>query len=103
MNASIFDNLSDKMRCGIFTNASGDVMIVHDRPLISDVNWVEFDDGDNSVSIIYEHGEIQPLGISFDKKMVENLKKAGCIELMYFSAGQVIGKISVSFIVKNYC
>lgn len=69
--------LSQSMRCGIFTNGKGEVMIIHDQIIDPPVEWVEYDIQDNQLHIILEDGKIQELGFEISEKARLNMQKSG--------------------------
>lgn len=91
------------MRCGIFSNAKGNITIVHDKPIEQDaVQWLEYDTTDRSFSLIYQDGEIQKLGIKLDEKMHTNLFKAKNVLIAYIANKKIISKQTLTIIVKQY-
>lgn len=80
----ILDTLDSKMRCGMFSNSKGDIMIVHCEPLASDIQWIEFDKAARSMSLIHEDGKIQDLGIDLNDQAIKNISHGQEVTLVHF-------------------
>jgi len=94
----LLDSLDSAMRCAILTNPKGEVTILHDQSLSGDIEWIEYDEVEDTFSLIYEQGRIQPLGLSIEAKMKENLIKAQSVTLLHIKDKQAMSSQDVSFI-----
>jgi len=97
----LLDSLKNSMRCGILTKPDGDITIIHDQPLSGGIEWVEYDEGEDAFSLIYERGRIQPLGLSMDKKAKNNLMNAQNVILVHIEDKQTMSSQKVHFIYKE--
>ena len=59
LDIPVLESLSAKMRCGIFTNKQGEILIVHDQKLSGIVDYIEYEIADNKFYLIYEDGKIK--------------------------------------------
>jgi len=98
----VLNDLNNVMGCGIFTNPFGEVLIIHDTPVQSTIQWVEYDTQMNQFSIIHAQGRIQELGIELDKEMISNLKHGQKITMSYLSNKQIKSSQTVVLVVKDY-
>ncbi len=98
----ILENLSAEMRCGIFTNAQGKIMIVHDKPLASSIQWIEYCEIEDSFLLIHEDGHIQALGLQLDPKMRENLKHGTEVTIAYLLNKKIKSSQTVVFLIKSF-
>jgi hypothetical protein len=97
----ILNTLKDEMRCGIFTNAKGEILIVHDHELSGYLGWVEYDEADSRLYLVRETGSIQPLGLDIDKAVQKNLRKANTITLAHLSNQTIISTQQVVLIFRK--
>ena len=94
-------NLNQRMRCGVFVTEDSRVLIVHDRVLESEVQWVECDPEAGAFSLIYEDGRAQELGISMSPDMQGYLAYTTEIILSQLQDNQLKNSQKVSFIYKD--
>lgn len=97
----ILKDLNTEMRCGMFTNEKGEILIVHDQEIASPIQWIEYDEADYSFSLIHENGYIQPLGLKLDNKMKANLTHGSKVTLSYLVDNKVKSSQTVVFLVKS--
>lgn len=98
----VLKSFSEEMRCGIFTNAAGDVMIVHDKETKAPVDWLEYNAIDNKISLIYENGTMQDLGIEISSQMQANLSNGIEVTLTHLADEQVQSVQTVSLVIQEY-
>jgi hypothetical protein len=99
---SIINSLNEEMRCGMFTNKEGQLLIVHDKEIISPVQWAEFDTADNKLSLIHEDGSVQELGLEIDKKMQGNLLKGKELTLAKIENKKICSSMKAPIVIKDY-
>ena len=102
MNNNGLGSLNQKMRCGIFTNTDGQVLIVHDQEIPHSIEWIEYDESERSISLILEDGALQNLGVNIDQKMHNNLINGIEITLTRVMHGAFSLVQTVVLIVKDY-
>lgn len=98
---AIIQDLNQEMRCGIFTNAKGEVLIIHDQPLKSDIQWIEYAPKEQSFCIIHEDGHIQNLGVPFDKKIKNHLLSGQEVSLAHMVEQKIISTQTVPLIIQE--
>ncbi len=91
-----------EMRCGILSNAKGEIVIIHDRGMKSPVQWVEYHVGDNKIFLIHEDGSSQNLGLEIDGRMKGNLSHGVGITLVRIVDGKVGATQKVSLMIQDY-
>lgn len=96
------NTLDSQTGCGLITTADGQVAITHERLLPGHVEWVEYDPKTTELSIIYEEGKIQSLGIALDKASAENLANGSTINLIRVKGAKAFSTREVVYIVKDY-
>lgn len=96
------DALSKEMRCGMFTNSKGQILIGHDQDIQSDIQWIEYDQSDNSFVLIHEDGTVQDLGLNIDKKMQSNIVHGIDVTLVKVVDNKMLSSQNVTLVVKDY-
>lgn len=99
---SILQSLNDEMRCGIFTNGKGQILIIHEQNLRSDIQWVEYDPSIGTFALIHEDGSPQDLGIDVHEKMRANLNLAKEVTLAKMVNKNVESVQTITFLIKDY-
>lgn len=90
------------MRCGLFTNAKGEILIIHDQEIGSPVQWIEYHKKDNQMFLIHENGVSQDLGILIDPKMQGNLLHGMNVVLSYLKDKKIVSSQKVSLLIQDY-
>ncbi len=98
----LLKDLNTQMRCGIFSNAGGDILIVHDQEINNELDYVEYDLSDDSFHLIFTDGRMQSLGIEFDPRMKSNLQQGKEVTLSHLKDKQIIASRKTAFIVRNF-
>ena len=98
----IAEPLNTAMRCGIFTNANGEILIIHDQEINKPVQWVEYHKKDNQMLIIHEDGQSQDLGLKIDKKMQDNLLHGMEVNFSYLKDKEVKSVQKVVLVIQDY-
>lgn len=102
MNELINTALQDEMSCGILTNVHGDILILHDKDLKSELQWVEFDKETKKLSLVHEDGTPQDLGIALDDKTASNLSHGQAISLACVQNKKLTGVQNLTLVVQDY-
>jgi hypothetical protein len=98
----VLETLNSEMRCGLFTNKEGSLLIVHDKKIRSPVEWVEYDHCDESLSLIHNDGSIQELGLKIDKKTHGNLLHGKEVTIARIEKKEIKSSIKVPIVNKEY-
>lgn len=61
------------MRCGILSNAAGQMMLMHEGDIPDGLDYLEYNETDNTLSLIYKGGASQNTGLSITEDMAFNL------------------------------
>ena len=101
MNEFIFSPLDEEMRCGMFTNAQGNLLIVHDRAFQAVVEWLEYDRVENKLFLVYAEGQIQALHFDIDHKMAGNLALGTEVMLIQLSNKVIQSSKTVMVIIRD--
>ena len=102
MSDGVLNPLNTQMRCGVFTNAQGQVFVVHDRNIPAPVDWAEYDESERKLFLILNDGVTQDLGVTINQKMHNNLMEGEEITLAKIVKGTFSAVQTVSLIVKDY-
>lgn len=94
--------LAAEMRCGVFSNAGGQILIVHDQEIGGAVQWLEFDQPSGQIFMVFDDGEIRDLGIRLDNKMRANLAKGTTVNLAQIIDREVRSVCAVALVVRAY-
>lgn len=94
--------LMEQMRCTLLTNDHGDVIVLHDQPLKSEVQWVEFNEEELSFTIVYEDGNIQPLGIQIALKFGKHISKSTKVQFALVKDKKTVAVQKVSIVIQDY-
>ena len=95
-------SLMDTMRSCAFTNAEGQVVIVHDQPLYQTVSWVEFNADEDLFYIVFEDGMMQNLGFDIDQKMKSNMLSSTEVQLSLLQNKKFIQTDTVPIVINTY-
>ncbi|MFK7839162.1 MAG: hypothetical protein AB8B83_02430 [Bdellovibrionales bacterium] len=93
--------LQESMRCCMFTNANGDIMIVHETPLLSEIQWVEFYPETGAFNLVHEEGRIQALGIELADNAVSNISKGQEVTLVHFESKAVAATQKATLLIQK--
>ncbi|MGC3940948.1 hypothetical protein ACOTTU_24375 [Roseobacter sp. EG26] len=80
----ILPDLQTVMRCGVFSNGRGEVLIVHDES-IGSLLWVEINFDEKTVVLIFEDGQSQNLGLELDPRTISNLRACSEVVVAHLS------------------
>lgn len=94
--------LSRQMRCGMFSNGRGEIMLVHDQEIPQSVEWVEYDKMTGKISLIHEDGSLRYLGIDLDSRTKSNLRHGINIIMSLIQNSKIIKSNRVSLVVQDY-
>ncbi|NCT41052.1 MAG: hypothetical protein GW778_05275 [Alphaproteobacteria bacterium] len=94
--------LNNEMRCSIVSNSTGDILILHDQKLRSDIQWIDFDVDAKTLSLIHEDGSPQDLGIVLDAKMVSNLSNGLEVSLVRMDNDKAVSRQRVIIVIQEY-
>lgn len=98
----VLKSVADQMRCAVFLNKVGQVFVVHDQEVPTPVQWVEYDDMDQSFNIIHRHGRLQGVGLDVKKDLRHALLHSREILLVYMKDKQVHSGQKALLIVRDY-
>lgn len=99
---NMLQKLSDQTRCCTFSNPNGDVLILHEGELQSEIQWIEYDVSTNDFNLIHEEGSIQNLGTDINSQMTENLLKCEQVILICVIDQKPVSEQIVPMVVKRY-
>ena len=97
-NKNTLQKLSEDMRCGIFTNASGKIVIIHDKQIKINLSWIEYDENLKQTFLVYDNGNTQELGIVIPDSMLKSLSSGRSISLLHLINGRIHSSQETSFI-----
>lgn len=89
----------DTMRCGLLTNAKGDIVILHDQELPTSLEWIEYDPQRNKMTLVFEGGKSQDLGLAIEKKATKNLLQGQKITLSYIKDQKIVSNLDIPLII----
>ncbi len=98
----VLDPLSKSGRCGIFTNANGQILIIHSDELESSIQWLEYDKADNTLFVIHENGGTQDLGLAIDPKAQSNILQAAEVTMAHFANKKIQSSQTITLIIREY-
>lgn len=102
LNNPVNEPLNTEMRCGILTNAKGEILILHDQDISAAVQWVEFDSENDKVYLVLENGRLQSLGFHIDAKMKSNLMQGLEVTLVKLADKKIQSSQNATIIIKDY-
>lgn len=100
-NPYILNELSSAMRCAVFTNPHGGILIVHDRAIKGDIDYIEYDPEQKTFSLIFADGKMQPLGIEFNSTIKNNLLNGQQVVLSFLDNGEIQSSQTVAFLIRD--
>lgn len=95
-------SLEQEMRCSILSNANGDIVILHDQPLTSEIQWIEFNTKSLQLNLVHEDGTNQNLGITIEPKMAQNLKNGTEVQLALLQEDGFQSVYKTTIIIQDY-
>ena len=96
------NKLNAEMPCAILSNKSGEVVILYSDPLEQDIEWAEFHDFQNDLTLVFENGSTQHLGIDINAAMKNNLLKATQITLAQIDNETIKSRITLNLIISDH-
>lgn len=89
------------MKCGIFTNEKGEILLVHREPFKYPVIWIEHDRKIQNFTIVYEDGRTQELGLDI-AALDGDLEHGREVHLVYMVGDEIISVKLTVIVVKDY-
>ncbi len=89
------------MRCGMFVNDKGDIVLIHDKNIPDNVLWLEYDQPLGEFSIVHDNGMTQPVGFPLDSNIVKQLSHGDTIKLCHLINKKIVSQKKVTFIYKE--
>lgn len=102
IDSPVLKSLNSEMRCGILSNAQGDIIIIHDKEITSDIQWIEYNTSDLSFSLVGRGGIQQDLGLKFDIKMQSNIEQARHVTLIHMTDDDNHKQQKVNLVIQTY-
>jgi hypothetical protein len=94
--------LNEAMKCGIFTNKDGQILIIHRKKMIDSVIWVEYEQEKNTLTFVFEGGTTQDLGLEINPSMKNNLAHGVEVTLALMVNQKVLSTQKVAVVIKDY-
>lgn len=94
--------LHEEMRCSILSNPKGDILVLHDKLIRSDIQWVEFNVKDLSFSIIHKDGMPQDLGIEIEPVMAMNIKQGTKVQFALLQDKKIVDVKNTTIVIQDY-
>ncbi|MCB9963763.1 MAG: hypothetical protein H6855_01495 [Rhodospirillales bacterium] len=92
--------LGTLMRCGLLTDEGGKALLMHDQE-IPTPDWIEFDEVENKLYLVYEHGVIQDTGLEIDTLTTDNLFETNEITFVHYIEGKAEAQQKVTLVFKE--
>lgn len=102
MDSPILNDLGSQMRCGIFTNASGEILVVHDHALPAAVDYIEYDSDSDQCCLVYNDGRMQNLGVSLNQKVRNHIQHGSEVTLAYLENKKIKSTVKVVFLIRSF-
>lgn len=96
------NDLKTEMRCGILSNRKGEIVIIHDQPIVSKIQWIEYDPNESDFLLVHEDGTVQNLGLPFEDKMKNNLQHGTEVILAYVVNGEFKTTYKTKLVIQDY-
>lgn len=94
--------LDQEMRCSILSNANGDIVILYDQPLLSEIQWIEFNTTNLQLNLVHKDGTNQNLGIVIEPKMASNLKNGTEVQLALLQDDGFKSVYKTTLVIQDY-
>ncbi|MAI60843.1 MAG: hypothetical protein CMH29_00245 [Micavibrio sp.] len=95
-------SLSEQTRCCIFSNAKGDVVLLHEGPTQAPVQWIEYVASTKGFNLVIDKGTVQSLGTEINEQMHNNLLKCKKVILICIENKEPVSKHDVAMVLKDY-
>lgn len=97
----VFPALATRMTVDFLFNESGEVWLLHDRPLPARLEWVEYDADMESVTLVTEEGKIQDIGIGMPPGFAFHLLDAVQITALHVEDKKIIDGARVPLVARG--
>jgi len=96
----VIQSLGDTMRCGLFTNEQGDILLVHYEELAGVVDYIQYDPSKLKFSLIFENGQMQELGLTMQDRIDANLRNGADVTIARMKDKKIIATQKVVFLIE---
>lgn len=88
------------MDCGLFTNAKGEILLVHYNNLPDEIDYMQYDPAYLTFSLIYENGQMQKLGLTMEDRINSNLVNGTEVTLARMKDKKFVSAQKVIFLIE---
>lgn len=99
-SSHVTQSLKKSMKCGIFTNKEEQILLVHREEIIEPVIWVEYDKNNNTLTLVYEDGGTQDLGLDINKGMKDHLAQGKNVTLALLIDKEIVSRQETALVIK---
>ncbi|MCB9988207.1 MAG: hypothetical protein H6868_02605 [Rhodospirillales bacterium] len=86
-DSPVLKPLVTQMHFDLVVNEQGQAWVLHDKPLPSVLQWVEYDRQESTLTLILQGGKLQNIGMNVEKHIDEYLKDIEQICVAHMKAG----------------
>tara|TARA_B100001989_G_scaffold250923_1_gene228993 strand:+ start:2202 stop:2513 length:312 start_codon:yes stop_codon:yes gene_type:complete len=86
----------------MLANAQGQILIFHEDELPGAVMWVEYEQTENKLFLVYEDHPPQEVGILMDKKLQANISNGTEVRIGHVQDKKFISGQFVNIVIKDY-
>lgn len=94
-------SLADKMKVDLIVKPDGELWLFHDEPFSENIEWVEYDINEKTMTFINDKGELQSLGMVITKLMEPCLLNSKVFHLALVENEQIRRKKNVPVILRD--
>ncbi len=89
------------MRCGLLCNKEGKILLLHDAELPQEIDYLNYDEVNNTLSIIYIDGQMQESGLNITELVSKNIRSGIEIQTALVKNQSILELGKVIFIVSK--
>jgi len=97
----VLENLASTMRCGLFTNAKNEILLIYYGDLLETVDYIQYNPASQTFSIIYENGQIQILGLTMQDRINANLINGTEVTMARMQNEKLVSSQRVIFLIES--
>lgn len=97
----ILPPLNKAMRCGLLCNSDGKILLIHDGILSQEIDYLNYDEASNTLSIVYIDGQMQESGLNISADISRNLRSGTEIQTALLKNQSIMELGKVIFVVSS--
>lgn len=93
--------LNQIMECGLLSNGDGKLLLLYDQDLPHELDYLEYDDLEYTLYLIYQNGIMQDSGLKISEDIADNLSAGTEFILARMQDKKIISYQKAHFVFKD--